>query len=68
MLSRVISNSLRISFSFSNTPAVRSAAGSALLERAGVPVEAGDKTQAALRQVEEIVKSERKHLSFYANE
>lgn len=68
MLSRVISNSLRISFPFSNTPAVRSAAGSSLLERAGVSLEKVSETQSALRQVEEIVQNERKHLSYYANE
>lgn len=68
MLSRVISNSLRISFSFSTTPAVRSNTGSSLLERAGVPAESLGETEAALRQVQEVVQSERKHLSLYANE
>lgn len=69
MLSRVIARSLTRAFSTATPPAVRSSSGVSLLERAGAgEVEVPESVRSDLRELEEVVKSEKKHLAYYANE
>ncbi len=69
MLSRAIARSFTRGFSTATPPAVLSSAGVSLLERAGAgEVEVPESVRSELRELEEVLKSEKKHLAYYANE
>jgi hypothetical protein len=69
MLSRIATVSLVRAFSTSTTPAVRSAAGKALIDRAGLSEsELAEVVPANVSELAAVVESERRHLAVYANE